>query len=200
MNYLSTAIAQGVLELSCPNCGRSSFQESGLGCNLLHCNTCFTHTSPIEWVTKVIRQGDDDPYIRLSITRTETSYVVQVNTDRRASEGAEAIRFCVIGGARSVNTLTMLADISSALSITNRPSVRLRGVKGQLKIYQQKGSPDIWVKTEDVEADVYCGAQIEFPLTSEVVPYIRWLMEAMLLDIELHPLPLLPLEGDTSLT
>ncbi|MEZ0208756.1 MAG: hypothetical protein ACAH17_01085 [Candidatus Paceibacterota bacterium] len=190
MDHLSHAIASGVLVLSCPTCGRAGFQESGLGCGLLHCEHCFNHTPTLDWVKKIIRTGDDDPYVHLCIECTEAGIQAQVNTEVRELGETEALRFCSgSGGVRSVNTMRFLSTV--ALRAGNRrPGLRLHGNGGDLKVYQARDG-DMWLKTENIEAEVFHGAgPVLFPVGIETT-FFQGLISAILEDLKVRPIEFL---------
>ncbi|MBP9782800.1 MAG: hypothetical protein KBC50_03680 [Candidatus Pacebacteria bacterium] len=188
MNYLSTAVAQGALCLACPICKHSTFRQTDDIPSLLVCESCSTNAPPAGWVTKIIRHGDDDPYVHFLIEHNQRGFSVQVNTDRRGMESVESIRFCTGGGGpKSINVTLALRDIAVAVSDDGYPKARFEGFGGVLKIYQARSDGDMWAKTDNVDEDVFSSAVVMFPSGHRVIEHLENLIVAILKDMETCP-------------
>lgn len=191
MEFLQELVDSGVLHLHCPNCQGRHWGESGLGEKIFHCNTCFTHTPYIEWVTYIKRQGDDDPNISLVITANEEGLAVMADTSVRSSSEAESVRFVSGLGGRSLSTRDHLQTIAETFmkdSQGMRLYTEFKGLGGTLKIYQGKGDPDMWVKTDNILQDRYHGMDVAFPKDHEIVPYLLQVIEAIISDMRKRPI------------
>ncbi len=187
MEFLLHAIANDQVVMSCPNCKRGNFQASGLGGGLLHCNHCYTHTHPTEWVIEIKRCGDDDPNVHLRIVRSDNGFIVQANTDRRGLREIESVRFAGSGG-HSYSTKAALRTVAYAGSPSDVPRIQFQGRGGNLKIFGGIGDDDMWVKTEDFERRLFHGAEVHFSFEDQAATPIRSLIASLLRDMEERPL------------
>lgn len=189
MNYLSTAVAQGALCLACPICKHSIFRQTDDIPSLLVCESCSTSASPARWVTKIIRHGDDNPYVNFLIERNQRGFSVQVNTDRRGMESVESIRFCTGGGGpKSINVTLALRDIAVAVADDDHPKARFDGFGGVLKIYQTRSDGEMWAKTDNIDEDVFSSAVVMFPPGHRAIEHLENLIVAILKDMETYPI------------
>lgn len=188
MEFLFHAIKNRQLVMNCPNCKGVAFQASGLGCGLLHCNSCYTHTAQVEWVAEIKRCGDDDPHVHLRVVRSDNGFVVQVNTDRRSAD-QESVRFGGgRSGGRSCSTKEALRVIASAENSERIPCIQFEGQGGKLKIFGGRGDDDMWMKTEDLKRNLFHGAEVLFLFQDRAVPGIQSIVQALLKDMESRPI------------
>lgn len=193
--YLTSLVREGNLVFRCPSCGSDLWEPSLLEEGHLICNGngCLVHLPVMDWVTFIKRTGDDDPGIFLAVWYdvSDAGFYVQVNTEARRSENAESVRFCTAaGGGRSFTLLNHLTSI--ALMFTKDEAKRILakfiGVGGELTIYQGNGDSDMWVKTTNIKDDVFHGAKVFFPLSSDIGPYFREIMAAMFASSTARPI------------
>lgn len=194
MLNLPALVGSGKLILRCPKCDEP-FEGSWLDfrCGDILCDKCCCHNGVSKWIDYIEKNCDDDQQVKLKIRKGDLvmhkGVHIQVDTTlRKGNYGSEAAHFKpgYLGG-HSHAVLRVICEMHASMKVMSRYKQVIpfyKGENGCLRIYQDRNRESYWLKTENIEAELYHSAEVFFSAQSELYPFLVKLTNAILIDLD----------------